>query len=69
MNGPNDGGGFGYTGPCPPVGDIKHHYKFSILALNVPSLQLTADNPAALVGLTMRLHIIAEASLTATARQ
>jgi Raf kinase inhibitor-like YbhB/YbcL family protein len=69
VNGPNDGGGFGYTGPCPPVGDIKHHYKFSILALDIPSLMLPAATPAALVGFTMRLHIIAAASLTATARQ
>lgn len=69
VNGPNDGGGFGYTGPCPPVGDIKHHYTFTILALDVPSLGLPATTPAALVGFTMRLHIIATASLTATAQQ
>lgn len=69
VNGPNDGGGFGYTGPCPPVGDIKHHYRFSILALDVPSLGLPADTRAALVGFTMRVHIIGAATLTATARQ
>jgi Raf kinase inhibitor-like YbhB/YbcL family protein len=68
-NGRNDGGGFGYTGPCPPVGDVKHHYEFTILALDVASLQLPADTPAASVGFTMRLHIIAAARLTATARQ
>jgi Raf kinase inhibitor-like YbhB/YbcL family protein len=69
VNGPNDGGGFGYTGPCPPVGDIKHHYEFTILALDTPSLDLPANTEAAFVGFTMRLHIIATASLTATAQQ
>jgi Raf kinase inhibitor-like YbhB/YbcL family protein len=69
VNGPNDGGGFGYTGPCPPVGDIMHHYRFSILALDVASLQLPADTRAAFAGFTMRLHIIGAAALTATARQ
>ena len=69
VNGPNDGGGFGYTGPCPPVGDITHHYKFTILALDTASLGLPADSRAAQVGFTMRLHIIATATLTATARQ
>jgi Raf kinase inhibitor-like YbhB/YbcL family protein len=69
VNGTNDGGGIGYTGPCPPVGDIKHRYQFTILALDVPSLQLPADTHAAFVGFTMRVHIIAAASLTGTARQ
>jgi Raf kinase inhibitor-like YbhB/YbcL family protein len=69
VNGPNDAGGFGYTGPCPPVGDIKHHYRFSIFALDVASLGLPADTRAAAVGFTMRTHIIAQATLTATARQ
>jgi Raf kinase inhibitor-like YbhB/YbcL family protein len=69
VNGPNDGGGFGYTGPCPPAGDITHHYKFTILALDTASLGLPADTRAALVGFTMRVNIIATASLTATARQ
>lgn len=69
VNGTNDGGGIGYTGPCPPVGDVKHHYQFTILALDVPSLGLPADTRAAAVGFTMRVHIIAAGSLTATARQ
>lgn len=69
VNGRNDGGGFGYTGPCPPVGDVKHHYEFTILALDVARLQLPADTPPAAVGFTMRVHIIGAATLTATARQ
>ena len=53
VNGRNDSGSFGYTGPCPPVGDIKHHYEFTILALDVASLQLPADTPPAAVGFTI----------------
>ncbi len=69
VNGTNDGGGIGYTGPCPPVGDVTHHYKFTVVALDVPSLQLPADTHAAVVGFVIGTHAIGAASLTATARQ
>jgi Raf kinase inhibitor-like YbhB/YbcL family protein len=69
VSGTNDAGGSGYTGPCPPVGDITHHYRFTVVALDVPSLQLPADVHAAVVGFTAGQHAIASASLTATARQ
>ena len=69
VNGTNDGGGVGYTGPCPPAGDLKHHYEFTILALDIPTLGLPGDTRSAFVGFSMRLHIIGAASLTATARQ
>jgi Raf kinase inhibitor-like YbhB/YbcL family protein len=69
VNGTNDGGGIGYTGPCPPVGDVTHHYRFTVVALDTPSLQLTADTHAAVVGFVVGQHAIAAASLTATARQ
>ncbi len=69
VNGTNDGGGTGYTGPCPPVGDITHHYKFTVVALDVPTLQLLAGTHAAVVGFVIGQHAIAAATLTATARQ
>ena len=69
VNGRNDGGGFGYTGPCPPQGDLTHHYRITVIALNVPSLQLPADTPDAVVGFVIGAHAIGSASLTATARQ
>jgi Raf kinase inhibitor-like YbhB/YbcL family protein len=69
VNGTNDGGGIGYTGPCPPVGDVTHHYRFTVVALDTPSLGLTADTHAAVVGFVVGQHAIASASLTATARQ
>jgi Raf kinase inhibitor-like YbhB/YbcL family protein len=69
VNGRNDGGGFGYTGPCPPAGDLTHHYDVTVVALNVPSLELPADTPNAVVGFVLGQDAIASASLTATARQ
>lgn len=69
VSGRNDGGGFGYTGPCPPVGDITHHYHFTVIALNVPSLGLPADTSDAAVGFTIGTAAIGSAELTATARQ
>lgn len=69
VNGTNDDGGVGYTGPCPPAGDIRHHYRFTVVALDVRRLHLPADAHAAAVGFTMREHVIASATLTATARQ
>jgi Raf kinase inhibitor-like YbhB/YbcL family protein len=69
VNGTNDGGGIGYTGPCPPAGDITHHYQFTVVALDVPSLERPADTHAAVVGFLIGQHAIASATLTATARQ
>jgi Raf kinase inhibitor-like YbhB/YbcL family protein len=69
VNGTNDGGGIGYTGPCPPVGDVTHHYRFTVVALDTASLQLTPDTHAAVVGFVIGQHAVAAASLTATARQ
>jgi Raf kinase inhibitor-like YbhB/YbcL family protein len=69
VNGTNDGGGIGYTGPCPPAGDLTHHYQVTVVALDVASLKLPADTHAAVVGFVIGQHAIASASLTATARQ
>ena len=59
VNGTNDGGGIGYTGPCPPVGDVTHHYTVTVVALDASSLQLPADTHAAVVGFVIGQHAIA----------
>jgi Raf kinase inhibitor-like YbhB/YbcL family protein len=69
VNGTNDGGGLGYTGPCPPAGDVTHHYRFSVVALDVPSLGLPASTRGAVMGFNVGQHAIGVATLTATARQ
>lgn len=69
VSGTNDGGTTGYTGPCPPAGDITHHYHLSVLALDVPTLGLPTTTTGARLGFSMRLHILASAQLVATASE
>jgi hypothetical protein len=69
VNGPNDGGGTGYTGPCPPEGDITHNYVFTVVALSIPTLELAANTPPPVVGYVVGHNALASATLTATARQ
>jgi Raf kinase inhibitor-like YbhB/YbcL family protein len=57
----------GYQGPCPPVGDIPHHYLFTISALNVASLpSVNADSTGPAVQMALRGHIIAQGTYTGT---
>ena len=69
VNGENDGGGLGYTGPCPPEGDRTHHYHIRVVALDVPSLGLPATTHAAVVGFVVGTHAVASAEFIATAQQ
>ncbi|MFD4502393.1 YbhB/YbcL family Raf kinase inhibitor-like protein [Streptomyces sp. NPDC058457] len=69
VSGTNDAGQTGYLGPCPPVGDITHHYRITVYALDTPSLQLPAATPAAITRFTMSTHVIGTATITATARR
>jgi hypothetical protein len=48
--GENDAGTFGYTGPCPPEGDVIHHYQITVIALSVPTLGIDATTHPAVVG-------------------
>ena len=57
--------GGGYDGPCPPVNDpIPHRYRFTVYALDVPSLGLSGDfsGPDALEA--MQGHILARGEVT-----
>jgi Raf kinase inhibitor-like YbhB/YbcL family protein len=69
VSGTNDGGTAGYTGPCPPTGDVTHHYAFTVVAVGVPSLGLTADTPPPVVGFVTGQNALASGTFTATARQ
>ncbi|MCH8914181.1 MAG: YbhB/YbcL family Raf kinase inhibitor-like protein [Planctomycetes bacterium] len=53
----------GYGGPCPPQGDHPHRYFFTIHALDLDSLDVTADSSAALVGFYLNFHTLAKSSL------
>lgn len=54
----------GYGGPCPPAGNQPHRYIFTIHALGVEKLDVTADTSAALVGFMTNTSRIASASFT-----
>ena len=63
VQGVNDFGKVGYGGPCPPVGDHPHRYLFTVYALGVDQLPVTADTSAAVVGFQLHFNKLAEASL------
>ena len=69
VNGENDGGTLGYTGPCPPAGDGVHHYRIQVVALSVPTLGLDATTHGAVVGFTVGHNALAAGQLVATAQQ
>lgn len=57
-----DFGTTGYGGPAPPPGK-PHHYRFTIYALKVKSLPLTADASAAMVGFYVNANKLASTTL------
>ena len=59
----NDGGGYGWTGPCPPSGE--HHYVFTLFALD-EATGLDGGAAAEDVRAALEGHVLAEATLTAT---
>jgi hypothetical protein len=54
----------GYGGPCPPRDHGAHQYRFTLLALDAPSLDLGENPSCAVVERAARVHVLAAASLT-----
>lgn len=55
----------GYDGPCPPWNDARrHHYHFTVYALDVPSLGLTGTFRAPDALKAMRRHMLAKGQVT-----
>jgi Raf kinase inhibitor-like YbhB/YbcL family protein len=51
----------GYDGPCPPWNDTRrHHYRFMVYALDVPSLGLTGTFRAPDALKAMKRHVLAK---------
>ncbi|MER3616151.1 YbhB/YbcL family Raf kinase inhibitor-like protein [Klebsiella pneumoniae] len=63
----NDFGYAGFGGACPPAGDKPHRYRFTVWALDVPTLPVDAGASGALVGYLLHSHALASAQLTAMA--
>lgn len=61
----NDNGHTRYGGPCPPVGAPPHHYVFTLRALKVASLPLTASTSGAKVGFNIIKNTLAASTFTA----
>ena len=64
----NDFGGVGYGGPCPPPGPA-HHYRFRLLAISRPSLDLPPSATALDVLQAAQPYRIQQAELTGTYRR
>jgi Raf kinase inhibitor-like YbhB/YbcL family protein len=56
----------GWGGPCPPKGSAAHRYRFHLMALNIPSLELPEHATCADVERAAADHVIGESVLTAT---
>lgn len=61
-----DFGGPGWGGPCPPVGDKPHRYRFTLHALKVEKLDVPKDAKASLVGFMVNANSIGKATLIGT---
>ncbi len=55
----------GYGGPCPPAGAHVHRYIFTVHAVSMVALPVTADTSAAVVGFYLNFNTLAKASLIA----
>lgn len=53
----------GYGGPCPPLGDHPHRYIFTVFAVGVDQLPVTAETSAAVVGFMLHFNTLAKAEL------
>jgi Raf kinase inhibitor-like YbhB/YbcL family protein len=53
----------GYGGPCPPEGDHPHRYLFTVHAVSMDKLPVTADTSAAVVGFYLNFNTLAKAQL------
>jgi Raf kinase inhibitor-like YbhB/YbcL family protein len=61
----NDFGRVGYAGPCPPPG-TAHHYRFRLLAISRPSLDLQPSATASDVLRAAQPYVIQQTTLTGT---
>lgn len=53
----------GYGGPCPPEGDHPHRYLFTLYAVGLEALPVTADTSAAVVGFLLHFNTLEKAAL------
>jgi Raf kinase inhibitor-like YbhB/YbcL family protein len=66
VSGGNSFGKTGYGGPCPPAGDGPHRYRFTLHALDIPSLGLPRNAPRDEVEARIDAHVFGTAQLVGT---
>jgi Raf kinase inhibitor-like YbhB/YbcL family protein len=64
ISGTNDFDRVGYSGPCPPKGQL-HHYHFTVYALDT-TLKLRASDKRADVNQALHGHVLAQGTLVGT---
>ncbi|QUQ65602.1 YbhB/YbcL family Raf kinase inhibitor-like protein [Kutzneria sp. CA-103260] len=57
-----------YIGAAPPAGSGVHDYYLTVTALNVPSVDVTANTSGALLGFTIDSHTVGRATLISPTR-
>jgi Raf kinase inhibitor-like YbhB/YbcL family protein len=62
VGGTNRTGGPGYYGPCPPVGEVPHHYVVQIYALDLPPDALPAGLTRDALQAAIKDHVLAATS-------
>ncbi|MPY10686.1 YbhB/YbcL family Raf kinase inhibitor-like protein [Arthrobacter bussei] len=65
----NDGGFAGFVGAAPPAGHGPHHYHVVVHAVDVETLEISADATPAYLGFTLFSHAIGRARLIGTFEQ
>ncbi len=58
-----DFGSTGFGGACPPKGEPKHRYQFTLYALDIEKLPLDKNSSGALVGFYIHNHTIKSSSI------
>lgn len=66
QQGLNSFGRLGYDGPCPPRGDVPHHYRFMVHALSIAHLPVPENTSCAQIAAAARPYILASATLIGT---
>ena len=66
IEGRTDFGAPGFGGAAPPPGHGPHRYIFTVFAVDVDHLPVSADNSGAIFGFNLHFHTLAKASITAT---
>jgi Raf kinase inhibitor-like YbhB/YbcL family protein len=66
IEGRTDYGAPGFGGAAPPPGHGPHRYIFTVFAVDVDRLDVTADDSGAVFGFNLFFHTLAKASITAT---